>query len=925
MSGESTREKQLLADVRKQAEALSKLAATVVSAAAANVAAATANRQDLQEAADSRRDGAVAAASASTASDLAKHQAVIHEVHQSLASGAATAGWRSNDWYELPAATLQAASTIRLGQASLSATNGLKARVSVPLLAPLLNTGNVVLVASEHDDREVASSMNGLVLRALAGTGPGQLNIVTCDPKIRGTFADLRELRNIDSDLFPAPCTSADEIASALQAAARDVARIRELLGGRHRTLGELRAAAGQPIEAYKLIVLLDFPTNVSADAFDLAMRLLESGPACGTSLVIHLDPKLSPPRDRDAQAILQHGFGVQAQRGARTVALQLSGFDVDLDAPPPLELVGRVVQQVAEVAKTGAAPAIPFRDLVSVASIPSENSTHGISAIIGRSGTDAVTITLGDPVEQRHNILVAGAVGQGKSNLLLVLIHSLASRYSAGELEMYLLDFKEGLEFSQLTSAPGREHWLPNARVLGLESDREFGVAVLDHLIDEFNRRAALIKPHGNNIARYREASPKHVMPRLLVVIDEFQVLLAEEDELADKALQALETLARRTRAVGMHLVLASQTLSGIRKLALVEGAIFGQFPTRLALKTSATESQVVLANGNTDASKLRYRGEVVVNHEFGSTQGNTRAIVAYADERDLDELRSHVWTRRARGAKPPVVFYGNRPSPLTAGDGSRRIALLGTPVGVEADPIGFVFSDEPGRHLAIIGDGSTTAIAGESAFSTNMAFGAIHGAVASLASFHEDSPARFLVLDFLSAAQRADARLDELSAAAARTCDIEQFQGIEATAALRGLKGVLQQRSGSADEPPTYVVAIGLHRAPRMDEAGDNLAPSASDTLREIISNGPLDGLHLIGWWGNYKSFSEHVNYEVDGYVKGILALKIPAADAGSLFGPFTSWVPRDHRGLFIDRDNFAAPRTIVPFAPATRPLAA
>lgn len=917
--GESTREKTLLADARKRAEVLSQLAVTVISAAAANATEATANRQKLQTAADARRDDAVAATTTSTASALAKHQAAIRGMHQALASGAATAGWRSNDWYELPAATLQAASAVRLGQASLSASNGLSARVSVPLLAPLLNTGNVVLVASEHDGREIASSVQGLVLRALAGTGAGQLNIVTCDPKIRGTFADLRELRNVDGDLFPAPCTSADEIASALQAAAHDVARIRELLGGRHRTLGELRAAAGQPIEAYKLIVLLDFPTNVSADAFDLVMRLLESGPACGTSLVIHLDPKLSPPRDGDPQAVLKHGFGVQAQ-AARTTALQLSGFDVDLDAPPPLELVRRVVQQVADVAKTGAAPAIPFRDLVPVASIPSESSAHGISATIGQSGTDAVTITLGDAVEQRHNILVAGAVGQGKSNLLLVLIHSLASRYSADELEMYLLDFKEGLEFSQLASAPDREHWLPNARVLGLESDREFGVAVLDHLIGEFNRRAALIKPYGNNIARYREASSEHVLPRLLVVIDEFQVLLAEEDELADKALQALETLARRTRAVGMHLVLASQTLSGIRKLAMVEGAIFGQFPTRLALKTSATESQVVLANGNTDASKLRYRGEAVVNHEFGSTQGNTRATIAYADEHDLDELRSHIWKRRARGAKPPVVFYGNRPSPLSAGDGSRRVALLGTPVGVEANPIGFTFSDEPGRHLAIIGDGATTAVAGERAFNTNMAFGAIHGAVASLASFHTDAPARFLVLDFLSADQRTDAHLDTLTAAAARTCNVEQFQGIEATAALRGLKGVLQGRSGSADEPPTYVVAIGLHRAPRMDEAGDNLAPSATDTLREVIKTGPLDGIHLIGWWGNYNSFSEHVDYNVEGYIKGVLALKIPAADAGSLFGPFTSWVPRDHRGLFIDRDNFAAPRTIVPFAPAT-----
>src|SRR4029079_2350710 len=119
--------------------------------------------------------------------------------------------------------------------------------------------------------------------------------------------------------------------------------------------------------------------------------------------------------------------------------------------------------------------------------------------------------------------------VVQVKSNLLLVMIHGLAARHDPVDLEMYLLDFKHGVEFSALGPAGEREHWLPHVRVLGIHSDREFGLAVLRHLSDELARRSEIFKSHGN-VADIAELAPDPDRPpRILVVLDEFQVMLED------------------------------------------------------------------------------------------------------------------------------------------------------------------------------------------------------------------------------------------------------------------------------------------------------------------------------------------------------------------------------------------------------------
>src|SRR5690606_8000908 len=135
----------------------------------------------------------------------------------------------------------------------------------------------------------------------------------------------------------------------------------------------------------------------------------------------------------------------------------------------------------------------------------------------------------------------------------------------SPREVEFYLIDFKKGVEFKSYAS-----HRLPHARVVAIESDREFGLSVLQRLDDELRRRGELFRKLAvQDLAGFRNAAPDVPMPRTLLIIDEFQEFFVEDDRIAQSAAMLLDRIVRQGRAFGIHVLLGSQTLGGAYTLA--------------------------------------------------------------------------------------------------------------------------------------------------------------------------------------------------------------------------------------------------------------------------------------------------------------------------------------------------------------------
>lgn len=835
---------------------------------------------------------------------------------EALAPGALSAPWAEWDdstALRRPAGILEAASYVRVGGISpVTAGDG---ALSAPLVLPLLDHGSI-LIEAPGDHAAADAIVQEVVLRSLAGTGPGQLSLAAYDPHLRGTIASFVPLRQVSDEIVQPTIASPDELRALLGELSRDVRRISEMYGGVPTSLGGFRRAAQQPIERYRLVVLLNYPAGFDDRTHGLLRTLMRTGPSCGISFIVHYDTTAALPDDVTPADLSSLGPVIHV--GTPGTVDGFDGFAVDLGAAPPRRVIDSAISVLQERARQAAAPQIRFAELQPAPSAYwRESSAERVTAVIGRAGHQPVEITLGDEREQRHNILVSGAVGQGKSNLLMALVHSWAARYSPQELDLYLLDFKDGVTLYPLAPHPDSEGWLPHARVLGLESDRPYGAAVLQHLVEEFERRAAVIRPYGDNITRYRRSQPEAPMPRIIVVIDEFQVLFEEDDELAKSALLNLERLAKRGRAYGIHLVLASQTLSGITAMLAKQDGIFAQFPVRLALKNSAAESRTVLDQHNTEAARLRYRGELIVNTDFGQVEANRRAVVALADPAELATMRTGLWRRSSSRARPSV-FNGAVPAdlcnaliPATAVDGEPR-ALLGIPVAVRPEPVAVPLPAESGRHLSVIGAGDSAA-ASQSAGAV-----VLQTAAVSLGYQHQPDSARFIILNLLGPGSGDQVVVHLLARALLALGHAADVRGADhLTETLTHLSEEIARRRVAADTRPVYLVAFGMDRAPNLRIPSPDTFTQPIESLHNVWREGAPLGIHVLSWWGNVRSYHDQVGMEANGTIDVLALLRMSSNDVIDLLGPFISWDGPANRVLVRDVAQSSEPTVVVPFA--------
>jgi len=864
------------------------------------------------------RDSARARRQRVTIDEETRHRSTVARARQTCAAATASlapgaAGLPLRGVSEATSLPLAAATFLRVG--SLDA---------VPVLLPLLDSANILVRSSGN----TLGIVHSLVLRAVLATGPGQLVLHGFDPGLRGLFSPFAGLRQTGPDRAADVGTTTTDLARLCEQLTGEVRRIGDLRRGRASTLGDLRTAAEQPIESFQLVVLLDLPKGLTTQLTQTLKSLLLAGPACGISFLLHHDPASPAPVEPmtaadvfdDACEVLHVG-----QTGTASWS-RLPEAVIELDEPLADTALAATIDAAAALARGAGAPHVDFAGLLSEAG-GRRTSVGGVAVPIGRDGLDPVEIVLGDEHEQRHNMLVTGAVGQGKSNFLKIFIHAITSLYDAGEVGLYLIDLKEGVTFFPLVAAPGKPDWLPNARIIGLESDREFAVAVLEHLVDEFERRASVIKPHADKISTYRQRMPDAAMPRLIVVIDEFHVLFQGDDDVARRAVELLERLARQGRAYGIHLVLASQTISGITPLLGKQDGIYSQFPIRVAFKNSVTESRTVLSEQNVEAARLRYRGEAIVNLDFGQLEANRRVVVASADDEDLARIRRESWSRRTT-APAPTVFSGSRPVGLDSATGElyelrRRararaagpVALVGTPVTLPLRPGGPVLSRQPGRHLAVLGSGGrrTSSV-------PNLALGAIEAAVVSLALQHPAGDAIFTLLNALAPDDDADG-IDDL------IWLVERLGFAVTTTAPAGVAAQLRVDArdllNATGEGSRYLIALGLDQAPGLDQT-DEAGQTAVDALRTIIRDGPIRGVHLLGWWSSIGVYRTHLGFDAAVEIDSILALRVSQRDVVDLMGHTVTWHPRDNRGLFYDRQEHPQPLTIVPMSPLDRATA-
>lgn len=799
--------------------------------------------------------------------------------------------------------------------------------------------------------------VNALLLRSLCAARPGQLKLLLIDPTSLGeVFSPLLSISAHSEEVVHTKVwTSESDILARLEEASDRVGLIiQKYLTDEYATLEDYNEAAGEVTEPSVVIAINDFPRGLNARSIEIVKSLAEVGPRCGISLVLLNGDNLDQDQSRACAAIsdhvnvklgkweVAHWFASSSSYGPTlpTTVSQLTGtvpavwldlYDLakgalkakmthitHVSAPgrpwhalapepwlpevaePVLDTIGRQFGSGSKVevrmervwglyAEASETPGLATFSRSDRSTWWNVDSVEAVEVPIGRQGSRGVSTFRFDS-QLSSSALLVGRPGSGKSNLLHVTICTLAALYSPEELEMYLLDFKEAVEFAEYAGAS-----LPHARAIALESDRDFGLAVLRHVSAEIERRGRLFRGslgEQANIVSYRRQTGEG-LPRILLVIDEFHRMFDREDAVASEAAKLLDDIIRLGRGFGIHCLLASQTLLGMSSLGRHS---LNQIGTRVALPCSDEDSRVIFNDDNPAASLLSRPGEGIKNTGGGRAASNEPFQVPLVGEEDranlLAALRQRADDEGFEGA--PRVYRRDVLArwipPLDAGRDEMPVVHLGDCVALDPS-FGYPLVRESGRNMLIVGRNELVA-------------GSMLAAVlADLKSAYDDG-IELAVVDLMAVDGPVDRCATELGISVGRRRDVP---GI-----LAKMGDLVANREPSRDAADTthLLIVNGLGKVRELDV--DDYAEEAQelgDKLHALLRDGPEVGVHMIAWCDTMASVDRRIGRRMEREFGARVALTMSAEDSLRFCDSEAAAQLQGREALLVDIDHGAS----------------
>ena len=274
----------------------------------------------------------------------------------------------------------------------------------------------------------------------------------------------------------------------------------------------------------------------------------------------------------------------------------------------------------------------IPGKSLIGIEVPNSKKTIVGIRSMIEDKQWKAETLpfVIGKTItgssfvkslSKMPHILIAGTTGSGKSILLHNLIISLLYKYSPEELRMMFIDTKR----VELTQYKGLPHMLTNPI-----TDPKKALKSLVWTVNEMERRYVLLEDkRARDIISYNSSSDEP-LPYIVIVIDELADLMSNYPREIEGN---IVRIAQKARAVGIHLVIATQRPS----VNVITGVVKANIPVRAALQVaSQIDSRTIL--DATGAENLVGKGDLL----FSSTETKSpiRVQSAFISEEEIKEV---------------------------------------------------------------------------------------------------------------------------------------------------------------------------------------------------------------------------------------------------------------------------------------------
>jgi S-DNA-T family DNA segregation ATPase FtsK/SpoIIIE len=271
------------------------------------------------------------------------------------------------------------------------------------------------------------------------------------------------------------------------------------------------------------------------------------------------------------------------------------------------------------------------IRQLVHLGDVAQE-APEGWSPLTAWLGKDIDGRAIGIDLASQPHVLVAGTTGSGKSGCVNAVLASILMRASPNEVRLVLVDPKQ-VELNLYEKIPHL--------ITPVVTSPRLAANVLQNLIKEMEERYTLMSAARTRkleeLNRVRVRDGEQPLPYLLCVIDELaDLMMIAPGEVED----AIIRLAQKSRAVGIHLLLATQRPSA----DIITGMIKANVPARIAFAVSSqTDSRVILDQNG--AESLLGKGDMLFRP--GSGTKLSRIQGAFVTEEEIEKITAH-WRRQ-------------------------------------------------------------------------------------------------------------------------------------------------------------------------------------------------------------------------------------------------------------------------------------
>ena len=741
----------------------------------------------------------------------------------------------------------------------------------------------------------VVSNLNAMTLQLFMTNPAGKIRFTFISPSDAGdAFSTFMRFTDVDERLVDThvwvDSQRIEERLDVLLDRAQTISQ--DYLRGQYNDILEYNQAAGKNAEPLQFLVVADFPRGFTQGALEKLENVMSNGPKNGIYTILSGDMSellgSNDGNDQRYNAVLRrvcskltffyfdekgiHVPNVQSPRVSGTHAM-IDQIYLPMTLPTNRSLVDSTIETLKKAIHAAERVTITYDDVMDgLPQMPERwfgySDRQGLSVPFALSGANKVlSLELAsDALSPKYHTLVTGMIGSGKSTLLHTLIMGLLMKYSPEDVQIYLMDFKDGVEFKVYT-----EYNLKNFRAISIDTEPEFGLAVLKKIEAEMQARNNIFKEEGcRGLEGYRremaeKGNPHHGMPRTILIIDEFQEAFGRSDDpVMSEAAEIIKRLTLVGRAPAIYLIMATQD---IKNAAALPETVYNQFETRIALKSSPDSARIILPD-NPMADQLINldKGVAIFNASAGNKDHNVQCRIAFCSEDEQRALLEQIAQKQAAAGFQVTggtrlllsSIQDDRSNPLN------HFAKTGTLLDHEdADGLGYRLF--VGEELSMRNNfhPELTSRKGQNLLLTGRDQGRVRTTIAFVVMsllyesmrLQESAAHPLITLFDFGVDTGSGDLLDQM----VRTLPEGTIRRYGMPDVLDGIDTLLQEKNSGFRQ---FVVIFGLNRARRLLVQPDIYSVAPKNKLIELLQTGPENGMNFIVWANSVESFMENYN---------------------------------------------------------------